>query len=147
MAAQESVTLRFWNFSVSKLLSFETSRFWNFSVSKLLGFETFPFFWWNRFWKILKLIEVLVSKQFGSGVSCFGLFLSILDPKCWTWLESYGSRHFNNDIIQSTNFELKSFNSVSKLVHVFWWYRLKKIWYQKKYRYWFQKNLVSKKDR
>ena len=48
----------------------------------------------------------------------FVLFLSILDPKCWTWLESYESRHYNNDIILSTNFEKVS-DSVLKFVHDF----------------------------
>ena len=102
----------------------------------------------------------------------FGLFLSILDPKCWTWLESYESWHYNNDIIRSKKFDLKSFGF--ETFPCFLWYRYrfrnflvsKKVsvsvsknfgigksigfgfgnfWYRKKYRYRFRKILVSKK--
>ena len=101
----------------------------------------------------------------------FVLFLSILDPKCWTWLESYESRHYNNDILQSTNFDPKSLRfcfktflcflmvSVSKFFGIDkstgigfknFWYRksigfgFEKFWYRKKYRYRFRKFLYWK---
>ena len=108
-----------------------------------------------QFWKIFvsKKVSVSVSKKIGINRAFwhlielfFGLFLSILDPKCWTWLESYESWHYNNDIIQSTNFDLKSFRFG---FHVFlWnWFRKKigigfqKNWYRKKYWNWFRKKL------
>ena len=95
-------TFRFRNFSVSKLFHF----FYGIGI----GFGNFWYRYW--FWKKL-VLELFV----------FGLFLSILDPKCWTWLESYESRHYNNDIIQSTNFDLKSFRFG---FHVFLWNRFPK---------------------
>ena len=42
------------------------------------------------------ILVVMMMMEFFVG----GLFLSILDPKCRTWLESYESRHYNNDNIQ-----------------------------------------------
>ena len=46
------------------------------SVSKLLGFETFPFF------GIDKSIRYRSRKNVVLEFFVFGLFLSILDPKC-----------------------------------------------------------------
>ena len=87
-----------------------------------------------------------------------GLFLSILDPKCWTWLESYESWHYSMTISSQIMLS-KNFQIWFKLVSMFlWWYQYqfqKKIikksigigfenfWYQKKYSYRFRKILVS----
>ena len=79
----------------------------------------------------------------------FGLFLSLLDPKCWTWLKSFECWHYYDDIIQSTNCKLQHFGFETSRFRNFSMFSygigFKNFWYRKKYRYRFRKFLVSKK--
>ena len=105
---------------------------------------------------VMKMMEFFVC----------GLFLSILDPKCWTWLESYESWHYSMTISSQIMLS-KNFQIWFKLVSMFlWWYQYQfkkklskkvsvlvsknfgieksigigfgKFWYRKKYRYRFR---------
>ena len=76
---------RVWNFG------FKTSRFWNFSI----------FFYdiGNGFQIFLVSIKVLVSVSKKIGILeffVFGLFLYILDPKCWTLGRVEKSKNIKN---------------------------------------------------
>ena len=104
-AAQQSVTFRFRNFSVSKLFHLffmvlvSVSKIFGIGKSIGIGVEKIWYLkkYRYRFQKVFvsqkvsllaskKIVSIKesasVSKKFGIRVFVFGLFLSILDPKC-----------------------------------------------------------------
>ena len=96
-----------------------TFRFRNFSVSKLLGFETFPFF---------LMVSVSVSKNFGIEKS-----IVIGFEKIW-YRKKYRYRFRKN--LVSKKVSVSKIFGIEKSISI----GFEKFWY----RYWFRKNAIEK---